>query len=68
MRKRQVFLQRFLGHTENVLFEQSKNGQWQGLTDTYIRVSVKSGKDLRNRLLPVALETIEGQNIVGRLL
>ncbi len=67
LRKRQVYYRKFLGKTERVLFEQQKDGSWNGLTDTYIRVKVASDADLSNRLLPVALEGIDGQAMLGRL-
>jgi len=66
-RKRNFYLQKFVGGTHSVLFEQEKYGLWSGLTDNYIRVKVKSDLDLRNQLLPVNLVRIEDQTIIGRL-
>jgi threonylcarbamoyladenosine tRNA methylthiotransferase MtaB len=66
-RKRRCYFQRFLGRTESVLFEQNKNGFWSGLTDTYIRVKAKSDLDLRNQFLPVRLEKIDNQTIIGTI-
>ncbi len=66
-RKRRMFYQQHLGKIENVLFESRKNGVWSGLTDTYIRVQVKSSLDLKNRLLPVRLEKVENRGITGTL-
>jgi threonylcarbamoyladenosine tRNA methylthiotransferase MtaB len=66
-RKRMVYNEQFLGTTEGVLFEKFKNGYWNGVTDTYIRVRVKSELDLKNRLLPVKLEKLDKQGIVGTL-
>lgn len=65
--KRQDYLAKFLGTTELVLFEQQKNGLWTGLTDTYIRVKVQSELDLHNRLLPVRLEKMDNQALIGIL-
>ena len=65
--KRNLYLQKFVGATHNVLFEQQKNSLWSGLTDNYIRVKVKSDLDLRNQLLPVNLLRIEDQTIIGKL-
>jgi threonylcarbamoyladenosine tRNA methylthiotransferase MtaB len=67
-RKRRVYLQRQLGTIQTVLFEQLKRGYWIGLTDTYIRVKVKSDNDLQNQILPVQLESIEKNTIIGKLL
>jgi threonylcarbamoyladenosine tRNA methylthiotransferase MtaB len=66
-RKRRVYFQQFLGKEEPVLFEQQKNGFWSGLTDTYIRVKVKSDLNLENQLLSVRLERIENQTMIGIL-
>ncbi|MBN2143487.1 MAG: tRNA (N(6)-L-threonylcarbamoyladenosine(37)-C(2))-methylthiotransferase MtaB [Candidatus Aureabacteria bacterium] len=65
--KRVLYLSRFAGTVQTVLFEEKKKQVWSGLTDTYIRVNVFSGSDLRNRLLPVFLNKIEGQGLSGRI-
>lgn len=66
-RKRRMYFQKFLGKTELVLFEQQKNDFWSGVTDTYIRVKVESDLNLENQLLPVRLERIENQVMIGSL-
>ncbi len=66
-RKRRVYHQKFLGKTENVLFEHKKNGNWSGLTDTYIRVKVQSNLNLKNKLVPVLLERTDEQGMIGTL-
>ncbi|GAB4368049.1 MAG: tRNA (N(6)-L-threonylcarbamoyladenosine(37)-C(2))-methylthiotransferase MtaB [Calditrichia bacterium] len=66
-RKRQAFMEKHVGRVETVLFEQKKNGFWTGLTDTYIRVKVESEEDLHNRILPVRLEKVEKQTMLGNL-
>ena len=66
-RKRRVYFQKNIGKTELVLFEQQKNAMWNGLTDTYIRVKVKSDWDLTNQLLPVTLQEIQNQAMIGTL-
>ena len=66
-RKRQVYHQQFIGNVEPVLFEQHKGGYWSGVTDTYIRVKVRSERDIRNQLLPVRLERLEQQVMIGSL-
>jgi threonylcarbamoyladenosine tRNA methylthiotransferase MtaB len=35
-----LFRRRFLGETVQVLIEQARHGQWEGLTDNYLRVEV----------------------------
>ena len=48
-----------------VLFEQQKKGLWTGLTDNYLRVAVKSDKDLKNELIPVKLKAVEDELLMG---
>jgi len=67
-RKRRTYFERFLGQTEWVLFEQQKKEFWSGLTDTYIRVKAKSDRDLHNQFLPVRLEKIDNQTVIGTML
>jgi threonylcarbamoyladenosine tRNA methylthiotransferase MtaB len=45
----------FLGSTASVLWETPRDGVWEGLTDTYIRVRTVSDADLTNRLTPARL-------------
>ena len=67
-RKRRTYLESMLGREMWVLFEQKKNGYWTGLTDTYIRVKAASDRNLANRFVPVRLEKVDGQTVMGRLL
>ncbi len=64
-RKRRMFHESLLGTTQEVLFEDYKNGFWLGLTDNYVRVKVESDQDLSNRIVKVRLQTIEGQIVKG---
>ena len=67
-RKRRLFNESLLGTTQTVLFEHSKEEGWQnGLTDNYVRVKVKCSEDLFNQILPVQLQEIDGQAILGEL-
>ncbi|MBC7223529.1 MAG: tRNA (N(6)-L-threonylcarbamoyladenosine(37)-C(2))-methylthiotransferase MtaB [Anaerolineae bacterium] len=68
------FARQFLGRTLEVLLEQRRargDGQrpaWTGLTGNYLRVEVASEADLHNRILPVRLEDLVGDDrIRGRL-
>lgn len=58
---------KFLNRTRDVLFEQKKDGFWQGLTDNYLKVFVKSKKDLANQILPVKLMKLYQDGIIGKL-
>lgn len=62
-----AFRRRFLGRTLDVLWEDKVNGNWRGLTGNYMRVTAASEKDLANRLSPVRLRRIEGEQIIGLL-
>lgn len=66
-RKRRVFLEKQIGSIQGVLFEQFKKGYWSGLTDTYIRVKVKSENNLQNQLLPIQIEAIDNNTVLGRV-
>ena len=67
-RKRRVFHESLLGSTQIVLFEHPKGDGWQnGLTDNYVRVKIKYPHDLFNQTLPVRLQAIDGQAVVGEL-
>ena len=61
----EAFRWRFLGRVLGVLWEEEKDGVWQGLTGNYIRVYTSAGEDLANRLLPTRLEALEGEAVLG---
>ncbi|MBF0478831.1 MAG: tRNA (N(6)-L-threonylcarbamoyladenosine(37)-C(2))-methylthiotransferase MtaB [Candidatus Omnitrophica bacterium] len=65
--KREHFFSSLLHQSIPVLFEQQKSGIWSGLTSQYVRVLVKSNDNLKNKIVPVHLEKIEGQNMIGRI-
>ena len=64
-RKRRAFLEQQIGKTEWVLFEQQKKDFWTGLTDNYIRVKVKSSTNLENQFIPVELDRVDNQTVIG---
>ncbi len=66
--KRQTFSQQFLGQEVGVLFESTEvKGYWTGLTDQYVRVSVRSATPLSNQLLPVAITGVMTDRVLGLL-
>jgi threonylcarbamoyladenosine tRNA methylthiotransferase MtaB len=67
-KKRNMFMKKQIGTIQKVLFEQEKKGYWMGLTDTYIRVNVKSNMNLHNQIFPILLEKIENNAMYGKLL
>ena len=44
-----AYRRRFIGRTMPVLWETQRDGVWEGLTDTYVRVHAVSDADLTNR-------------------
>ena len=66
---RHNFMQRFVGTSRRVLLEVPKpDGRLGGYTDNYLRVQLNTTKhkDLhRNRLIPVQLESIRGDVLLG---
>ncbi len=67
-RKRQTFLHERIGSVQQVLFEQLKKGWWTGLTDTYIRVKVKSEENLSNTIRPVRIKKVDQKSVVAELI
>ena len=62
------YRQGLLGSVQQVLFEQeTSNGGMQGLTDSYIQVSVPQ-KQPPNHLLPVRLLALQGEGMQGVVL
>ena len=60
--------EQFLGRTMTVLWEgKSEQGVWSGLTSNYLRVFVRSEKELTNRLLPVKLVAEHPQGLLAEL-
>jgi threonylcarbamoyladenosine tRNA methylthiotransferase MtaB len=62
-----AYRRRFLGRTLSVLWEERRDGHWQGLTANYMRVYTAASDDLANRLLPTRLQRLEGDMIYGAL-
>ena len=68
-RLRHQFMQRFVGTSRTVLLEKTKpDGRQGGYTDNYLRVQLNSTKHEglhSNRLIPVQLESIRGDVLLG---
>ena len=60
-----LFYQTLLGTTQEILFEEEKEGMWTGLTDNYARVSMPSQTDLRNQLNKVRLIAHQGTDLLA---
>ena len=61
------FRQQYLGRQMAVLWEQQAGDVWSGLTGNYIRVYIKSGQDLANRITKVKLEKLHKDGVWGSL-
>ena len=59
---------KYIGKKMRVLFEEKdSNGYYDGLTDNYIRVKVKSDEEISDRFLDVIIEKIEKDYCIGSL-
>ena len=65
--KQQQYWVSLAGQSTPVLFESGEKGNWSGLGEHYFRVTVKSESDLRNKMLPVKLITVNDQGMDGEL-
>jgi len=65
---KQKFMERFLGETREVLFEQPvKNGYFEGKTANYQNVLVKTKEDLAGEYKLVLLKDIKNGNFIGEI-
>lgn len=66
-----IFNSRFINDTLDVLFEEEsrkKAGFIEGYTTNYIRVLAKGNSELEGDILPVKLEYLEEENLIGQIL
>lgn len=59
------FTQVQLGRESEVLFEQEKDGYYVGHTSNYLKVRVKSEKNLKNTIHPIKLTGMKGTQLTG---
>lgn len=64
---RNKLLKNQIGKEKPVLFEELKNGLWKGKTDNYISVSVCTDMNLENIIIPVKIEGIEKDSLIGNI-
>ena len=62
----QSWLESRIGRTVPVLFEEEKDGWWQGHAPDYALVRAK-GEQLHDRVLPVRIEAVERGALTGRI-
>lgn len=63
-----AFTQAQLGRESEVLFEREKDGYFHGHTSNYLKVKVKSERDLKNTILPIKLADLEGSKLRGEFI
>jgi len=56
-RKIERFSTKMLGKITSVLFEQNKNGFWEGYNPEFLKVKVQSDLDLKNKIMPILIES-----------
>ncbi|MCL2046862.1 MAG: tRNA (N(6)-L-threonylcarbamoyladenosine(37)-C(2))-methylthiotransferase MtaB [Oscillospiraceae bacterium] len=60
----QAFLQKQIGTTAKVLFEQESKGNWQGYSTNYIEITAK-GETKKGEIHPVVIERVENGKAHG---
>ncbi len=63
----QSYHQGFVGRIVPVLFENCTDGEWSGLTGSYVRASVSEDGDLHNRIAPIRCTSADERGIRGEL-
>lgn len=61
------FMERFIGRNMDILFEENKDGYFEGYTTNYLRVKVKTEKDLQGEILPVKIIDKERDILIGKI-
>ena len=60
------FMEKYIGETVEVLFEKATSeGVYEGHTGNYVKVIAKSDKNVVNQIVNVAVEKIDGENLIG---
>jgi len=65
--KKQNFYESFLGKTRSVLFERSVDGNLEGFSDNYIRVSAPGSSDLVGTIQNVRMEMMGSGLVYGTI-
>ena len=64
----QEFLKAQVGLSCKVLFETGQNGYFEGYTENYTRVKVKTTENLEGKILPVRLLKVENDYCIGEMI
>ena len=60
------YLNSYKGKKVEVLFEELKNGEYQGHTKNFIMAKVKSNKNLENEIVNFLVEEVDGLSLLGK--
>ncbi len=63
-----TYYKKKIGDTFEVLFEDGGNEVFEGLTEGYLRVSVKSDEDITNKIKKVLITGYENEKLLGKML
>ena len=63
-----AYLERQLGRTVPVLFEELREGFWRGHAPNYVEVALESAADLHNQVVDVTLAAVDGEGLRGVVL
>jgi threonylcarbamoyladenosine tRNA methylthiotransferase MtaB len=58
----------YVGTTVHVLWESERDGVWEGLTDTYVRVRAASEANLKNRITSARVTASSNDSLVAEVL
>ncbi|MBQ2700269.1 MAG: tRNA (N(6)-L-threonylcarbamoyladenosine(37)-C(2))-methylthiotransferase MtaB [Clostridia bacterium] len=61
----QSYHEKWLGQTVSVLFEEEKNGLWEGYTPEYIHVTAANG--CQGQILPVRITGVTSEGLAGEI-
>src|SRR5690606_18107693 len=61
------FMDQLIGNRMAVLFEENKDGYYEGYTTNCIRVKAKSSKDIQGEILPVKIKEREDDILIGEI-
>ena len=61
------FNSKYLGKVVKVLFEEEKNGFFEGYTTNYIRVKSKFNRNIKGKILPVKITRKENDFLIGKI-
>lgn len=62
------YLEKYIGKKVKVLFEEEKEGIYQGHTDNFIIVKVESEHDIVNKILEIDIKQLENLELIGSVI